>query len=65
MITEDDARNTLEFDDYFIVQPSFHWWSAEASVSNGGKTVKDGFRYSSDNNPWFLSVDEMKEILKD
>lgn len=65
MITEDDARNTLEFDDYFIVQPTFHWWSSEECVSNGGKPVKDGFRYSSDSNPQFLSVDEMKEILKD
>jgi UDP-N-acetylglucosamine 4,6-dehydratase len=65
MITEDDSRNTLEFDDYFIVQPTFHWWSSEECVSNGGKPVKDGFRYSSDNNPWFLTVDEMKEILGD
>ena len=27
LVTEDDARHTLEFDDYFIIEPEFHWWS--------------------------------------
>ena len=27
MITEDDARQTVEFDTYYVIQPEFPWWS--------------------------------------
>jgi UDP-N-acetylglucosamine 4,6-dehydratase/5-epimerase len=29
MITEDDARHTVEFDTYYVIQPEFSWWSHE------------------------------------
>jgi len=46
MIMEDDARQTKEFDTYYIIQPEFSWWS-EAYVENG-KSLPDGFKYTSD-----------------
>lgn len=27
MIMEDDARHTVEFDDHYVIQPEFPWWS--------------------------------------
>ncbi|HWI47284.1 MAG TPA: UDP-N-acetylglucosamine 4,6-dehydratase (inverting), partial [Rummeliibacillus sp.] len=39
MITEDDARHTIEFDDYYVIQPEFNWWSAE--YSKGSKPLTD------------------------
>ncbi len=30
-----------------------------------GKRVDEGFSYSSDNNSVFLSIDELKELIKD
>lgn len=62
MITEDDARHTLEYDDYFVIQPEFPWWSAE--YSNGGKSLPEGFTYVSNVNNQWLSVDELRELVK-
>lgn len=61
MITEDDARRTLEFDTYYVIQPEFPWWS-EAYVE-GGKTLPDGFKYTSDTNTQWLTVEELRELV--
>ncbi|MGB9743811.1 MAG: UDP-N-acetylglucosamine 4,6-dehydratase (inverting) [Desulfurella sp.] len=63
MITPEDARNTYEYDDHFIIYPQFNWWG-KSSVKPGGKLVKKGFRYSSDANDKWLSVDDIKSKLR-
>ncbi|MBN2655394.1 MAG: UDP-N-acetylglucosamine 4,6-dehydratase (inverting) [Nitrospirae bacterium] len=65
MITEDDARHTLEFDGYFIVEPEFKWWSAARHVSNGGKAVSEGFRYASNTNDQWISVEDLRKIIEE
>jgi UDP-N-acetylglucosamine 4,6-dehydratase len=62
MIPIDDARRTVEFDHYYIVQPDFPFW--ERRNSHGGKPVDDNFEYNSGTNPWILTVDEMRKIIK-
>lgn len=62
MISEDDARNTLEFKDSYIVKPSFPWWDDKNHYK--GKAVPDGFRYSSDTNKNWLEGKGLKEFLK-
>ena len=63
MISTDDARTTLEYDDYFAILPAFHDWDAEAFVKkNGGEWCEDGFSYSSENNTRWLSGEEMLEM---
>lgn len=64
MITEDDSRRTLEFDNYYVIQPDFHWWSASEYASNGGKSVPEGFRYSSDKNAQWLTAEELKKMTE-
>lgn len=64
MIPADEARMTLEFDDYYIVQPSARpWCSTEPKYVAQGKPCKDGFCYSSDNNTHWLSVAELRETI--
>ncbi len=63
MIPEDDARRCLEYDDYYVVQPTFTWWSSELQRLNGGRPLPDGFAYSSDQNGTWLSVAELRERL--
>lgn len=65
MISEDDARNTLEFDDHYVIQPEFGWWTRHKNALevSGAKQVADNFRYSSDNNDKWLSLDELKAIV--
>jgi UDP-N-acetylglucosamine 4,6-dehydratase len=64
MITKDDSRHTLEFEDYYIVEPEFHWWSNEGHIANGGKPVKEDFKYASNTNDKWLTVEELRELIK-
>jgi len=62
MITEDDARHTLEYADHFVIQPEFPWWSNEHS--NGGKSLEEGFTYVSNVNEKWLTIEELRELVK-
>ena len=63
MITAEDSRSAYEYDDYYIIYPELEWW--EDLVVEGGKKVDDRFRYASDNNTEWLSVEEIREALND
>jgi UDP-N-acetylglucosamine 4,6-dehydratase len=62
MIPRDDARRTVEFDRYYIIQPDFSFW--ERRNHHDGKPVDDNFEYNSGTNPWTLTIDDMKGIIK-
>jgi UDP-N-acetylglucosamine 4,6-dehydratase len=63
MISRDDARQTLELDSFYVIQPRFNYWSRRSSWDEGRK-VPDDFEYNSGTNPWRLSIDEMREMVK-
>jgi len=63
MIPEDDARNTVEMDDYYIIQPQFPWWSRENC--GGGRPVPKDFRYSSDINTSWLTIEELRLMARE
>jgi len=63
MITEDDARQTVEFDDYYVIQPEFVWWNKEKM--EGGKPLPEGFRYSSEINTDWLSINQLKSLIEE
>lgn len=65
MVPRDDSRLTLEFADHYVIRPSIRFVVGEDDyVTNRlgeiGKPVDEGFKYSSDNNPWFLSIEELQ-----
>lgn len=64
MVPAEVARETLEFEDFYIICPSFHDWTTTLKVgtSGKGKVCPDGFSYSSDNNDWWLSVEELRQM---
>jgi UDP-N-acetylglucosamine 4,6-dehydratase len=64
MISKDDARRTLEFDNFYVIQPDFKFWSRRSSW-NGGQPVPDDFEYNSGTNPWRLTVEEMRTMVED
>ena len=68
MITETDAINTIEFEDYYVILPSTKHWDIEKfrleSNSKPGKYCQYGFKYNSGTNSNFLSVGELKELIK-
>jgi UDP-N-acetylglucosamine 4,6-dehydratase len=63
MISEDDARSTLEFDNHYVIQPEFGWWTRHHSKLVGGVPCPENFRYSSEINPHWLSIDELRTII--
>ena len=63
MIMEDDARHTIEYDDYYVIQPEFSWWKRENQTD--GKTLQDGFSYTSDNNTEWLSIEQLKDLVEE
>lgn len=65
MITKDDSRMTYEYDKHYIIYPHFNWWNSQKSMTPGGKPVEEGFEYNSGTNKEWLSVDQLRKILKD
>lgn len=64
MITEDDARATLELADRYLIQPWFNSWDSAPYLNAGAKPVADGFRYASDTNPIWLRDGEIARMLE-
>jgi UDP-N-acetylglucosamine 4,6-dehydratase/5-epimerase len=64
MITPDDAWNTAEFDDHYVIQPATDWWNrGDYLAATGGKPVAEGFMYSSDRNPSWMQPAELRALL--
>ena len=62
LISEDDGRNTFEYDDYYVIQPQFQW---KEERMEGGKLVSEGFNYTSENNPHRLTIPEIKKLVEE
>ena len=63
MVTVEDSMTTYEYDKHFIVYPQMVWNNRQ-KPNMSGKKVPEGFSYSSDNNTEWLSVEEIRELLK-
>ncbi len=63
MIPRDDSLNTLEFSDHYVICPAIRFIEqrdyAQNALGERGQPVPEGFEYSSDTNPRFLSLDEI------
>lgn len=64
MISKDEAIRTLEFDNYYMIQPQFKFFERRYK-NNHGVPVPEDFEYNSGTNKWFLTIQEMGEIIKD
>lgn len=61
LISESESHMTFSYKDHFEIHPVFHPWFT--GNVNGGKSVADGFRYSSDTNSEWLDQDQLREAL--
>ena len=64
MISPDDARNTVDLGDRFVIEPAFAEYARTSFAKDAGKTVADGFLYSSDVNDEWLDADGLKAMLE-
>ena len=63
MVTVEDSATTYEYDKHFIVYPQVTW-NEKQKINTNGKKVQEGFSYSSGNNTEWLSVEQIRELLK-
>lgn len=63
MVTEDDSERTYEYKDYFIIFPSLDWWKPKKNYKKNGKKVEKRFRYASDTNAKWLSIEDIKKMI--
>lgn len=70
LITENEAKHTLEFDNFFVIIPEFSFWKKGRSWfwkkenQKKGKPLPDNFKYTGDNNKEWLTKEQMRKILK-
>jgi UDP-N-acetylglucosamine 4,6-dehydratase len=63
LVSEDEARHTVELADRYVVQPPEELWFGH-SWSQQGRQLPEGFTYSSDKNERWLSVEEIRDLVK-
>jgi len=65
LISEDEARNTVVFGDCFIVQgdPLARQFLISGKEGFGGKSCDSGFKYTSDTNTEWLTVEKLREMV--
>ena len=64
MLSEDDARYTLEYDDYYAVLPNPETAVFQRdSLPEGGRPCPENFAYSSHTNSQWLSVEELRRMV--
>lgn len=62
MISEDDARNTLEFSDHYRIIPQSKLNTYKKKTN--AKDVNSNFRYDSKSNKDWLSVEDLKALVE-
>jgi UDP-N-acetylglucosamine 4,6-dehydratase len=62
LVSEDEARNTVELDDMYVIQPAHAWWSCQNWKD--GQPLPEGFRYGSDSNARWLTSEELQALIE-
>ena len=62
LITEEEARHTIELDDRYVIEPerAFAFWTENFSVGN---PLPAGFSYASNTNKEWLTVEQLREMV--
>jgi UDP-N-acetylglucosamine 4,6-dehydratase len=67
LIHEDEARTTVELEDMFVVLPTAleigFARQCRQTWESKGRALPDGFRYTSDTNPRWLSIQEIQQLV--
>ena len=60
LVSEDEARHTVELDDMYVVLPAHPWWRQDSW--SAARALPDGFRFTSDTNARWLSGAELRAL---
>jgi UDP-N-acetylglucosamine 4,6-dehydratase len=62
LISEDEARTTVEMDDMFVIQPAEAFWFGR-NWEKVGRLLPDGFRYASNTNSSWLTMEQLHDMV--
>jgi len=66
MITNSDSYTTYDIGKYYVILPNLPNWNLVEYLNVfGAKKVKEGFSYNSAENEQFLTVDEIRKLIKE
>jgi UDP-N-acetylglucosamine 4,6-dehydratase/5-epimerase len=64
MITKEDASYTYEYEEYYKILPAIYNWNIDGARIGNGTLCKDGFCYSSDTNPQWMTTEMFRAWMK-
>jgi UDP-N-acetylglucosamine 4,6-dehydratase/5-epimerase len=67
LITRDDAKYTLEFDSFYVIQPAVHLWNhGQHKDYRGeqGRPVSPEFEYASNTNSLWLNTEQLRAAIE-
>ena len=68
MIPNDEAMNTIEFSDHYIIGPNARWWKDRRdfymTAELGGKRVPNDYEYSSGRNTQWITAEYVHKEIK-
>ena len=64
MISIDDARNTVELSDRYIIEPNHPFWTRKRKSHPDGVRVDEDFTYVSGNNSDWINSEDLKRLIK-
>ena len=67
MVSEDDARHTVEYEDCYAIAPETEVSPTQATAKRlidiGAKSIPDGFSYTSDRNDRWLDTPALQKLI--
>jgi UDP-N-acetylglucosamine 4,6-dehydratase (inverting) len=60
MIGPEDSFHTFEYDEHYKILPAINGWDGDANRIKDGRKVAEGFSYTSDNNPEWMTPGELQ-----
>lgn len=63
LVSEDEARHTLELEDMFVIEPQASLWFGHAWREKG-KSLSEDYRYASDTNDEWLDQEAIRSLVQ-
>ena len=63
MIGEEDSFYTYEYPEHYKILPAINGWNTCEKRIKDGKKVTEGFSYTSDNNPEWMSTESLQQWI--
>ena len=66
LISQEDAANTYEYRDFFVIQPAIKLWEEGLDLTYDGEVgvkVNPNFSYSSANNDTWLTARDLQRLV--